>query len=303
MAMRKYILVFFAAAGLLAAVVLGYLSSRPAPVDTSMAPSFQPPFGAYVAGPGMVEARSGNISVGTSVVGIVKVVYVKVGDPVEKGQALFKIDDAMLQAQRLATAAKVSEAEANLRKPRDKLKTTERLNRLDKNTVSRQELIELQDDVAVATAALASEKAQLQSLERQIELCTVRAPISGRVLQVKLRVGEYAQDGGDGNPLMVVGDVTRLHVRVDINEDDAWRIRQEARAMAYLRGNPKIAIPLSFVRVEPYVVPKQDLTGQSTERTDVRVMQVIYGFEKQDLPVYVGQQLDVYIEAPAAKAP
>jgi RND family efflux transporter MFP subunit len=249
----------------------------------------------------MVEARSGNISVGTSVAGIVKELYVKVGDTVEKGQPLFKIDDARLQAQRLATAAKVKEAEANLRKPRDKLRTAERLKRLDENAISPQELIELRDDVAVASSALASEQAQLESLERQIELCTVRAPISGRILQARLRVGEYAQDGGNGAPLMVVGDVSQLHVRVDINEDDAWRIREDARAMAYLRGNHEIAIPLDFVRVEPYVVPKQDLTGQSAERTDVRVMQVIYGFEKQDLPVYIGQQLDVYIEAPAAK--
>jgi HlyD family secretion protein len=44
------------------------------------------------------------------------------------------------------------------------------------------------------------------------------------------------------------------------------------------------------------------LTGDNTERTDMRVLQVIYSFDPAALPVYVGQQMDVYIEAPAAVA-
>jgi len=58
---------------------------------------------------------------------------------------------------------------------------------------------------------------------------------------------------------------------------------------------------LHFAYVEPYVVPKQQLSGQSGELVDTRVLQVIYGFQKADLPVYAGQQVDVYIETPAAQ--
>jgi HlyD family secretion protein len=50
-------------------------------------------------------------------------------------------------------------------------------------------------------------------------------------------------------------------------------------------------------------VPKVSLTGQSTERTDTRVLQAIYSFDPAALPVYVGQQMDVFIEAPSATAP
>jgi hypothetical protein len=46
------------------------------------------------------------------------------------------------------------------------------------------------------------------------------------------------------------------------------------------------------------VVPKKSLTGESTERVDTRVLQVLYKFEQSKLPVYVGQQMDVFIEAP-----
>ena len=65
-----------------------------------------------------------------------------------------------------------------------------------------------------------------------------------------------------------------------------------------MRGNPKLFTKLNFVRIEPYVVPKKSLTGDTTERVDTRVLQVLYGFPHEQLDVYVGQQMDVYIEVP-----
>ena len=62
-------------------------------------------------------------------------------------------------------------------------------------------------------------------------------------------------------------------------------------------ATPTSRRPCSFVRFEPFVVPKRSLTGDSTERVDTRVLQVIYRVERDDLPLFVGQQLDVFIEA------
>jgi hypothetical protein len=53
---------------------------------------------------------------------------------------------------------------------------------------------------------------------------------------------------------------------------------------------------LSFVRVEPYAQPKKSLTGSGTERVDTRVLQVIYSIEPSEQTIYVGQQLDVYLD-------
>jgi hypothetical protein len=99
---------------------------------------------------------------------------------------------------------------------------------------------------------------------------------------------------------MLLGDDTRLHVRVDVNENDAWRIKPTASAMAYVPGNPDLSVRLRFERIEPYAVPKVSLTGESTERTDTRVLQVIYSFERGELPIYIGQRMNVYVDAPAA---
>ena len=55
-------------------------------------------------------------------------------------------------------------------------------------------------------------------------------------------------------------------------------------------------IPLTFVRVEPYVVPKRSLTGDNTERVDTRVLQVIYEVATTDQTLFVGQQMDVFLD-------
>ena len=63
------------------------------------------------------------------------------------------------------------------------------------------------------------------------------------------------------------------------------------------RGNASLASPLSFVRFEPFVIPKKSLTGDSIERVDTRVLQAVYRLERTDLRLYPGQQMDVFIEA------
>jgi len=67
-----------------------------------------------------------------------------------------------------------------------------------------------------------------------------------------------------------------------------------------VRGNSDLKTPVTFERFEPFVLPKKSLTGDSTERVDTRVLQVIYRVENQSLQLFVGQQMDVFIEAPAA---
>src|SRR5438309_2044474 len=91
--------------------------------------------------------------------------------------------------------------------------------------------------------------------------------------------------------------VARSHGRVDVAEHGGWRVRAGSAAVGRLRGNAELKTPLSFVRFEPFVVPKKSLTGDSTERVDTRVLQVIYKVEQDDLPLFVGEQLDVFIDA------
>jgi HlyD family secretion protein len=292
---RKYLLPLFAVIGVGLAIAMVIEGNRAAPVAP---PAVQPataPFSAYIFGPGIVEASTENIAVGTPVPGVVTEVYVKWGDRIKRGNALFKIDTRDLQAQMLPANAKVQEAEANLEKVKNRLKVGESLD--PGISISAEDLANRRYDVAMGEAAVASAKAQVEQIERQIELRVIRAPVSGRILQMKALLGEYAQSGVLSTPLMLLGDDTRLHVRVDIDETDAWRFEACAPAVASVRGNPEIKTQLQYVRTDPDVIPKTLLTGDTTQRTDTRVLQVIYSFDPASLPLYVGQLMDVFIEA------
>jgi multidrug efflux pump subunit AcrA (membrane-fusion protein) len=259
------------------------------------------PFASYIAGAGIIEASTENIAIGTPVAGIVTAIYVKWNDGVNAGDPLFKIDDRDMQGQLLLATAKVKEAEANLAKANYLLKLGEGLS--VGSSISALDKENRRFDVAIKEAGLASATAQVEQIKIEIERRTIRAPVTGRILQIKTRLGEFAQSGALTTPLMLLGDDSRLHLRVDIDENDAWRVQSGANATAFVRSNPTLETPLKFERFEPYVVPKVSLTGQSTERTDTRVLQVIYSFDHAALPVYVGQQMDAYIEASPVAGP
>lgn len=157
-------------------------------------------------------------------------------------------------------------------------------------------------DVSIARAEVAVAERQVERIRADMARLTITAPMDGRVLQCKVRAGEYAQAGPLAQPLILLGTADRLHVRVDVDEKDAWRFRPGAAAMASPRGNGAQRFPLSYVRLEPYVIPKKNLTGDATERVDTRVLQVIYALAA-NAPVYAGQQMDIFIEAVMASSP
>lgn len=162
-------------------------------------------------------------------------------------------------------------------------------------------------DKAVSRAGILQAQAELE--QRQIEqerhrVLTPTVPTSDapelEVLQVNVRPGE-AVDTMAGRSLIVLGDVRQKRVRVDIDEHDVPRFQPESRASGKVRGDSQTEYPLRFVRVEPYIIPKRSLTGDNTERVDTRVLQVIYEIEKGTENVFVGQQMDVFVEAAAAQ--
>jgi multidrug resistance efflux pump len=343
---RKYLLPLAALGLLFFAVYHVVRAQQTGPrAEPPVRPS-QSPFGDAVAGSGIVEPRTENISVGAYLPGVVTEVLVKVGDPVQKGDVLFRLDDRALRSEwkfrmaNLAVAeaqldrmrnmprpeevppseAKVREAQANLADQEDLHRRTqvlyaqgavgaeERVRREQAMRMAREQLrkAEAEDrllkagawkkDLRVSQASVDLARAQLEQTETELKRLEVTALIDGEVLQVNVRPGEFV-GAPPGQALVVLGNLDRLHVRVDVDEHDIPRFSPGSPARAMLRGDPRQEFPLRFVRVEPYVIPKKSLTGDNTERVDTRVLQVIYAVESSsDRKLYVGQQLDVYVE-------
>ncbi len=305
----KLILPILAIAGFLFAAYTVVSGSKPTPVAAAAAEPSSAPYETFIAGAGIVEAKSRNIAIGTPLPGIVKAVTVKVGDQVKIGDPLFYLDDretkaelAVKQADLEKALADVKVAEATLADFRSLLHLAESVT--DRRAISGEELLKRRNALAVAKAQLGSAKALVQQAkagvtdtQTTLDRLVIRAPVDSEVLQVNVRPGEFAQAGSVNNPLLVLGNLDQFHVRVDIDENDAWRFDKNSKAVAYLRGNRNFMAELSLVYVEPYVIPKASLTGDSTERVDTRVLQALYSFNPNSMPVYVGQQMDVFIEA------
>ena len=325
-------------------------------VEHSPAPPAMPPrspFAATLACSGIVEAQSENIAVGSATPGVVVEVLVKVGDRVEAGTPLFRLDDRDLRGALEVGKAAVSQAKAEVirleAEPRQEtipplvatvneakataIATADALRRAEdlfaKQVITEQDVIEKSEADAFARAALQKAEAELAlreagswnydrdvsraavlkaeadlaKTEIDLDRLTVRSFVAGEVLQVNVRPGEFV-GAPPGQPLIVLGNVDRLHVRVDIDEFEIDRFDPAFAARAVPRGSAGTEYTLAFVRVEPFVVPKKSLTGDNSERVDTRVLQVIYDCSpERDGPpglgkrLFVGTQVDVFIEA------
>jgi multidrug resistance efflux pump len=161
-----------------------------------------------------------------------------------------------------------------------------------------------QAQVAQAKANVQQARAQVEQARTQLQLLQIRAPSDGTILQINVRPGEYVAASA-GQSLIVMGSLRPLHVRVSVDEEDLPRLKLLAPARAKLRGGAEQGereLPLTFVRLEPLVVPKTSLTGVNTERVDTRVVQVIFAIDPEHplvktKKVLVGQLLDVFIDA------
>ena len=231
----------------------------------------------------------------------------EVGDRVRLGQPLFQLDARELRAQLQTRQDSIPSALARIDEQKIRLKDLmDQLGRLqaveDRRAVSQDDIQRKWHEVEGAKRALVRAKADVRLARTQrdeakilLERLTVRAPRAGTILQVNLRSGEYAMVGAQ-DPYILLGDTESLQVRADIDEVNAPLVQPNNPAVAYLKGSTERSIPLQFTRIEPYIVPKRSLTGDNRERVDTRVLQVIYQFKKPEFPVYVGQQVDVFIE-------
>ena len=276
-------------------------TSPPAPPPASE-------FQRTVAAVGLIESSSENIRIGSHLSGIVDEVLVRAGDDVVSDAPLFRLETRHLRAA-LANAnaaldvarTGVGVAEATLGDTKEQLDLV--LAVRDKRAVSEDDVQRRRFAVTTAEARLAQARAAVKAAEAErdrvqveIDRSTVRAPIAGTILKVDVRAGEFAPAGALADPLIILGNVKPLYVRVDVDEHEAARVRPQAPAVAALRGDASIRTPLRFVRIEPLVVPKRSLTGDSAERVDTRVLQVLYEIQRSDPRFFVGQQMDVFIE-------
>ena len=227
--------------------------------------------------------------------------------------------------------AQVVNATATLKSARDSVAKLERSHELEPRSVSQDALDTARNAAAVADTNLKIVERQydlikagawsydVKNQERQhdalvkavaasnalLQKYTIRAPIDGIVLSIEAATGGYISPqgsygtytGGFG-PVIVMGSGQDcLEVRAYVDEILVHELPEPSKMIGrmFIRGT-NTSVPLTFVRVQPYVSPKIELSNQRQERVDVRVLPVLFRFDPPpNIAVYPGQLVDVYI--------
>jgi HlyD family secretion protein len=153
-----------------------------------------------------------------------------------------------------------------------------------------------------------SEERSYAALSRSYQSAeALLAPSDGIVLAIHSGVGSYVSSQGSYDsytqgfgPLLVMGmPQAHLQVRAYIDEILVHELPEPGaiRGEMFIRGtNQRVA--LTFVRIQPLISPKIELSDQRQERVDLRVLPVIFRLDKpNDMVLYPGQLVDVYVGA------
>lgn len=298
---------YLAILGLIGGVYLVKRLKYQPPPPAPLAEPTRSPYTNSLAATGIIEATKENVKIGAIKAGLIQKVFVQVGSEVKSGDPLLEMDGREATARLATTRSQLKVLEATLEMERiqlaDMTDQFERVTKLVKDNVSSEEewkrkqfgLQTSRARVAKVEADISAAQSLVRSAETDLDILTVRAPRDGAILQVNARAGEFA-NLAPGEPMMILGDVNTFQIRADVDEQNAWMVQPNQPAVAFLKGDTRNALPLRFVRIEPFVIPKRSLTGDSAERVDTRVLQIIFQLDRPQTPIYVGQQVDVFIQ-------
>jgi HlyD family secretion protein len=146
-------------------------------------------------------------------------------------------------------------------------------------------------EIAEANAAARAANADISVAQSLAAQCTLKSPISGHVLQVLRREGEFS-GASQGTPLIVVGDLSQLIVRAELNERDAAKVREGQAATVWVDGKAE--------RWKGRVTEMAGVMGRRsarsldpTDRFDRDVREVFIAFDNAPPPALVGLRVTV----------
>jgi HlyD family secretion protein len=320
--MRNKLLFALAIIGIVAGFVSAYIYGIK---TTAQPPAFAPASNPYEKGiyaNGIIESQQSsgeNINIYPEVPGAVSKIAVAEGQRVKAGAPLLMLEDsvqrataAQMKAQAESAKEQIALAQANLKSAQDTYDKQKKSWELDPKSVSKDILDSAQNAVEVGRENMAVAQKQYAAADQAwraanvlLSKYVVKAPSDSAVLSINVASGGYASAQGSYDsytgaflPPLVLGNAEDyLAVRCYIDEILIQRLPKPSKmhARMFIRGT-NVSIPLEYVREQPNVAPKIELSNQRTERVDVRVLPLIFRFARpKDMTLYPGQLVDVYI--------
>jgi HlyD family secretion protein len=155
------------------------------------------------------------------------------------------------------------------------------------------------EDITIQRARVAGAEARLAQARASLGRLAVRAPLDGEVLQVKVRPGELYSFGGS-EPLVVMGDTSRLRVRMDVDERDIARVAVGAGAYVTADAFGTRRFTGKVVEIGRRFGRKNVRTDDPVERNDTKILEVVIEMDSAELLV-PGQRVTCLVSASPAR--
>lgn len=258
---------------------------------------------------GFVDVEGGIIHLAAQRDGVIDQVYVEEGDKVEANQILATQNTREAELQKQQAQIEITQNEADIPLLTIQLKAAkrevERITRLvEERAASRQALDALQDQVKLLNAQIVAKKAVIETAkarlaitEHEIALRSIRAPMKGSIVR------RFAQPGMGLSTLNVstlfwfVPDTPHI-VRAEVEERFISDIRTDMPSIILPENNESLCYSASVKRIGLIFGPKRSSSYDPEERADVRVVEVVLGFEGK-VPLLLGQRVIVkFVKVP-----
>jgi HlyD family secretion protein len=306
--MNMRILSIVAGLGIIIGIVGVFFSNRtPTPLPP-VTVNYNPyEHGIYTTG--IVESKQltgENINIFPQVSGAITKVFVQDGKHIKKGEPILTLDDSVQKEIVERDAAQIRYAQVSLFNLQQQLNKTKRSYTLDAKSVSKNSLDNAINAVAIQKENLNIAVKTYDADKAELDRYTLTAPEDGVILRIGVAVGDYGSPQGryDANtqgmlPLVEMGEIEPyMEVRCFLNEILVPSLPQSKKLTAsmFVRGVTNKGIALEFVKIQPFLIPKVELSNQRTEHIDTRVLPIIFKFQKpNDMNIFPGQLVDVYI--------
>lgn len=141
-------------------------------------------------------------------------------------------------------------------------------------------------------AALIAARSDVTLAETVLDKTRIRAPIAGTVLQINAKVGELVAPSPE-LPLVVMGDMSIVRVRAEVDEADVGKIKKDQRAYVKNTAYPNKEYEGKVVELAPSLaLPRMGSRG-ARRPTDVEVMEVVIDLDGT-VPLLPGMRVDVF---------
>ncbi len=157
-----------------------------------------------------------------------------------------------------------------------------------------------QEDVAVAQARVAAAQAAREQAQAMLDKTVIKSPIDGTVLRINRRIGELLSVYVD-QPIMVLGDLSTLNVRAEVDEADIAKLRNGIPAYVTAEAYGDRRFPGHVIRVGQSLGNKNIQTDQPTERPDSKVLEILVALDSPN-PLRPGLRVNTFISGPQISA-